>query len=347
MSAADQAWVVDGAFGLDHLTRGVHPVTEPGPGQVELAVRAVSLNYRDLLMVTGRYDPRQALPLVPCSDAVATVRAVGDGVRRVAVGDRVCPIFAQRWLAGTPDRAARRSTLGGPLHGTLRSRMVVDAEAVVRVPEHLTDAEAATLPCAGVTAWRALVTEGRIRAGDRVLTLGTGGVSLFALQIARMHGARVVITSSQDAKLERARALGAEVGLNYATDPSWGKAAAEALGEGGVDLVVEVGGADTLAQSLRAVRTGGTIALIGVLSGTKTSLQLTRVLMRGIRVQGVFVGDREDLQALCRALAAHPEVRPAVDRVFGFDAVPQAFEHLAAGRHMGKVVVAVDPEATR
>jgi NADPH:quinone reductase-like Zn-dependent oxidoreductase len=338
-----RAWQVAGGFGLEALQQVELPPEPVGPGQVRLQMRAVSLNYRDLLMVRGHYDPRQPLPLVPCSDGVGEVVELGPGVRRVGLGQRVCPSFNQAWRGGELDRSALRATLGGPLPGTLQTEMVVDAEGLVVVPEHLSDEACATLPCAGVTAWRALVTEGRVRPGEVVLTLGTGGVSLFALQIGVMLGARVIVTSSSEAKLERARELGAAHGIHYGQDPAWGASALAWTGGRGVDLVMELGGADTLDQSLRAVRPGGTVALIGVLSGVKSPLLLTRILMNHVRVQGVFVGAREDLEALCRALAAHPEVDPVIDRVFGFDEAPQAFAHLASGAHMGKIVVRVQP----
>lgn len=334
-----RAWVVDGAFGLDRLTQVDRPDVEPGPGEVRVRVRAVSLNYRDVLMVRGLYDPRQALPLVPCSDASGVIDAVGEGVTGLAVGARVCPIFAVDWLSGDAERSMLRSTLGGPRDGTLRQSMVVPASAVVRVPDHLTDEEAATLPCAGVTAWRALVTMGGLKAGDTVLTQGTGGVSCFVTQIGAMFGARVIVTSSSDAKLERVRALGAAHGINYKTEPQWGKAAAAWTGGRGVDHVIELGGAGTLDETLRAVRVGGTVTLLGILAGAKVELNLTRVFMNAVRVQGLMVGHRADFEALLRALEANRGVRPVVDKVFDFDDAPAAFAHLVAAGHVGKVVL--------
>lgn len=338
-----EAWQLQGGFGLDQLAVVERPVADPARGQVLLRMRALSVNYRDLLMVRGHYNPRQRLPLVPMSDGVGEVVAVGDGVCGLAVGDRVCPIFVQGWRAGELDQASARTALGGPLDGVAARYVLVDAGAVVSVPPHLTDAEAACLPCAGVTAWRAVVTEAGVGAGDRVLTLGTGGVSLFALQIAKLRGAQVAVTSSQDAKLDRARELGADFTLNYVDTPRWGKAVVAWTGGRGVDAVVELGGAGTLKESLRAVRHGGHIALIGVLSGVVTELPLTSILMRGVRVQGIFVGHREDFSSLCRALAAHPSVRPVVDRVFPWTALPEALRYLASGQHFGKVVVEIDP----
>ncbi|HEV8631074.1 MAG TPA: NAD(P)-dependent alcohol dehydrogenase, partial [Thermoanaerobaculia bacterium] len=278
-----RAWRIEESFGRDHLRAVELPDPVPGHGELLLRLRAASLNYRDLLMLDGRYNPRQPLPLVPCSDAVGEVVAVGPGVRDFAAGDRVCPIFAPRWLAGRPDQRMR-ATLGGPLDGTLRQLMTVAAESVVRPPAHLNDAEAAALPCAAVTAWNALVTHGRVQAGETVLVLGTGGVALFALQIALLHGARVIVTSSSDDKLLRARALGAWQTVNYVREPAWGKRVRELTGEG-VDHVVEVGGAGTLPQSLRAVRLGGTIHLIGVVAAGEAPLSIVPVFMQQVRVQ--------------------------------------------------------------
>jgi NADPH:quinone reductase-like Zn-dependent oxidoreductase len=325
-------------FGLDRLVEGERPEPEAGPGQVLLRMRAASLNYRDLLTVQGQYNPKQPLPLVPCSDGVGEVVAVGPGVERIGVGDRVTPIFAQRWLAGEPTKKALSSTLGGPIDGTLAEGMAVDAESVVAAPEHLTDEEAATLPCAAVTAWSALVSLGGVKAGDTVLLQGTGGVSIFALQFARLLGARVILTSSSDEKLERARSLGAAETLNYRTVPEWGREAKRLCGGVGADLVVEVGGARTLPQSLAAIRPGGTLALIGVLSGRTAELNLAAILMQQVRVQGVFVGSRERFEAMNRAIELH-RLRPAVDKVFPWEQTRAAFEHLASGEHFGKICV--------
>jgi NADPH:quinone reductase-like Zn-dependent oxidoreductase len=325
-------------FGLDNLVGTERTDPEPGPGQVVIEVSAVSLNYRDLLMVNGLYNPRQPLPLVPTSDGVGQVVELGHGVDELAEGDRVAPIFCQKWLAGAPTRARLRATLGGPLDGMLAERVVMPAESVVRVPEHLSDIEAATLPCAALTAWSALVTHGPIKAGDTVLLLGTGGVSIFALQFAKMMGAHVIITSSSDDKLERAESLGADATINYRRTEDWGKAARKLAGGEGVDRVVEVGGAKTLTQSLRAVRIGGTIALIGTLSGRREPIDLARILMSEVRVQGVLVGHREGFEAMNRAIAQN-ELHPVVDAVFPFDHTPDAFRHLAGGGHFGKIAV--------
>ncbi len=333
-----KALVVEGSFGLDSLSLQERPDPTPGPGEVVLGMRAASLNYRDLLMVQGLYNPRQTLPLIPASDGVGEVLAVGAGVTRVAVGDRVCPIFAQAWLAGEPTRAKLKTTLGGPLNGTLTQKMLLSAESVVKVPAYLTDAEAACLPCAAVTAWSALVTQGRVTAGDSVLTLGTGGVSVFALQLGKMLGARVMVTSSSGEKLERARELGADAVVNYVDEPEWGRTAKAFAGGDGIDHVIEVGGGKTLAQSLKAVRPGGTISIIGVLAGTTTDVNLLPVLMQNIRLQGVIVGHRESFEAMNRALEAH-QLRPVVDRVFALSETQAALKHMGRGDHFGKICI--------
>lgn len=341
--ATMQVLEIRDSFGLENLTLAERRQPGPedlAPGQVLLRMKAACLNYRDLLTVQGLYNPNQELPLVPCSDGVGEVVAVGEGVERITEGDRVCPIFAQDWIAGEPDRRRLRSTLGGPLDGTLQPWMVLDASGVVKVPEYLSDAEAACLPCAAVTAWSALVTDGGVTAGDTVLVLGTGGVSVFALQIGTALGARVIVTSSSDDKLERAKELGAWRGLNYAATPEWGEPVKEMTGGRGVDLVVEVGGAGTLEQSLRAVRMGGTISLIGVLSGIQADFQVTRLLMNRVRLQGILVGDRDRFEAMNRAFEV-AEIHPVVDRTFPMEDTREALEWMAAGGHFGKIVVEI------
>jgi NADPH:quinone reductase-like Zn-dependent oxidoreductase len=333
---------VQEAFGLEHLTLAEREPPTPGPGEVCLTVKAASLNYRDLLMVKGLYNPRQPLPFVPCSDGAGVVSAVGEGVSHLKVGDRVMNAFSPTWIAGDPDKTAIVQTMGGAIDGTLAEQMCLSAAAVVKTPRHLSDVEAATLPCAGVTAWRALFDLGGLVPGQTVLCLGTGGVSLYALQLAKAAGARVVVTSSSDEKLERARALGADETINYKAEPDWGKAAKKVTG--GVDLVVEVGGSGTLGNSIKAVRPGGTIALIGVLAGGKPP-DLTAVLMNQIRIQGVFVGPVRSLEALATAMALH-KMAPVVDQTFALADARRAFEHLEAAAHVGKVTLTVDEGAS-
>ena len=335
-----KAYEIRDGFGLDNLVACERPDPTPGPFQVRVRVQATSLNQRDLMMVEGRYNPRQKLPLIPNSDGAGRVDAVGSGVTRVKVGDRVMGVFSQAWLAGAPSRAAQTRTLGGPLDGALADTMLLHEDGVVLTPAHLSDEEAATLPCAAVTAWSALVTYGGLKAGDTVLVQGTGGVSIFGLQLARMLGARVILTSSRDDKLEKARALGAHEVINYVTTPDWDKAARALTGGMGVDHVVEVGGAGTFEKSLRAVRVGGTVSVIGVLSGGAGTVPLTPILMQNLRVQGILVGHREGVEAMNRALALHG-IHPVVDRVFPFAEARAAFEYLKSGAHFGKVVVRV------
>jgi NADPH:quinone reductase-like Zn-dependent oxidoreductase len=303
-------------------------------------MHAAALNARDLMMIRGQYNPKQPLPLVPGSDGSGEISAVGDGVVRVKPGDRVMPIFAQGWIAGEPSRERMRATLGGPLDGTLADSMLVDAESVVPVPEHLSAEEAATLPTAAVTAWNALLGLGDVVPGQTVLVQGTGGVSIFALQFAVLLGARVILTSSSDAKLERGRALGASETINYVELPDWGKRARELAGGEGVDLVVEVGGAGTLEQSLVAVRPGGQISLVGVLGGGAGQLSVVPIFMKQVRVQGILVGPRERFEQMNRAITAH-QLRPAVSRVFPLEQVREALAYLDGGSHFGKVCVRI------
>ncbi len=332
-----RAWIIDGGFGLENLKCVERPDPKPAYGQVLVRVRAVSLNFRDLLVAKGLYNPKMPLPRVPCSDGAGEVLAVGEGVSRFKAGQRVAGIFHQRWLAGGITEALARSTLGGDLNGMLAEQVVLAEDGLVAVPDHLSHKEAATLPCAAVTAWNALI-EGGLKAGDTVLIQGTGGVSIFALQLAVLSGARVLVTSSNDDKLKRALALGAFAGLNYKTNPDWEKWARAQSGAG-VDHVVEVGGAGTLERSIRAVRTGGHIALIGVLAGQGTINPLP-LLMKGIRLRGIFVGSRSMFEDMNRAIAAR-QLRPVLDRAFPFAEFPAALKHMESGAHFGKIVVEV------
>src|SRR5437588_3067688 len=327
-------------FGLESLTLGQRPEPRPGPGQVLVQMRAFSLNYRDLLVVKGLYNPKLPLPLVPLSDGVGRVADLGAGVTRVQTGDRVAGTFMPKWVAGELTEAKARSALGAANAGVLAEYVVFDQDGVVQVPEHLTDEEAATLPCAAVTAWHALITEGGVKPGDTVLVLGTGGVSLFGLQFSRLAGARVLATSSSNAKLERVRQLGAADGVNYRENAEWDKAVRALTGGVGVDHVLEVGGAGTLPQSLRAVRMGGRISLIGVLAGGGGQVSPLPILMKNVRVQGIYVGSREMFEAMNRALALH-QLRPVVDRVFAFQEIREALRHMESGAHFGKICLRI------
>jgi NADPH:quinone reductase-like Zn-dependent oxidoreductase len=334
-----KVWELQGGFGLDALRMTDRPEPAPGHGQVVVGVRAVSLNYRDLLMVRGQYNPRLRLPLVPCSDAAGEIVAVGPDVTGAKVGDRVAGTFFQGWIDGEPTEAKTRAALGGGIDGVLAERILLREDGIVAVPEHLSFEEASTLPCAALTAWNALFAHEPIRPGQTVLTQGTGGVSLFALQFAKLAGARVILTSSRDDKLERARSLGADHGINYVGEPDWEKRAVEWNG-GGIDHVIELGGAGTLPRSFRAIRMGGTISLIGVLTGNAGEVNPVPVLMKAMRMQGIFCGSRAQFEAMNRALAQHA-LRPVIDRVFAFDAAPKAFEAMVSGSHFGKLVIKV------
>jgi len=333
-----EVWELKDAFGPEHLKKGERPEPVPGPNQVLVAMRAASLNYRDTLIIRGGYGPRVKVPLIPVSDGMGEVVAVGAGVSRVAVGDRVAPVYFQSWIGGEAAPEKFTGSLGGPIDGVLTRFMCLNEQGVSRVPDHLSDEEAACLPCAGLTAWSAVITQGRAGPGDTVLVQGTGGVALFALQFAKMAGARVILTSSRDDKLARGRQLGADEVINYRTTPDWDRVVKELTGGEGCEHVVELGGAGTLERSIRAARVGGAVSLIGVLSGAKAEMPLPLVVMRNLRLQGVTVGSRDGFEAMCRAMAQH-HLRPVVDRVFDFDDVPAAFAHLEGGHHMGKVCV--------
>lgn len=331
---------IQGSFGLSNLKPAERAVPKPGPGQVLVRMTAASLNFRDLLMVRGLYNPRQPLPLIPFSDGAGEVAALGKGVKRFAVGDKVCPTFFQGWPAGEPSRDKLKTSLGGPADGVLREYAVFAEGGLVRAPAHLSDAEAACLPCAAVTAWNALVTRGGLIGGETVLVQGTGGVSIFALQIAKALGARVIATSSSDEKLARARELGADELINYRATEKWGAEARGLTGGRGVDLVVEVGGANTLEQSLAALRPGGRIAMIGVLSGTASKIDVIPILMQGLRIQGIIVGHRESFEDLNR-FVSQVKLRPVIDQVRPWTEAPAALEAMVAGEHLGKIVLRI------
>lgn len=325
-------------FGIDNLTLVEHDEPQAKAGEVVVRLRAASLNYRDLMFVKGTYNPKAKLPAVPFSDGAGEVTALGEGVTKWRIGDRVCPIFVQGWIEGPATMQKNRTALGaGERDGVLREMAAFHEDALVKIPEHLSYDEAATLPCAAVTAWNALVHSGNLKAGETVLALGTGGVSIFALQIARMHGARVIITSSSDEKLARAREFGAGETINYQKTPEWDKEVAVLTGKFGVDHVIEVGGAGTLAKSLNAARVGGHVALIGVLA-SGGSFNPISVLMKGVRLQGVFVGSRQMFEEMNRAIEAN-HLKPVIDRTFGFEEAADALRYMESGSHFGKIVV--------
>jgi NADPH:quinone reductase-like Zn-dependent oxidoreductase len=333
-------------FGLEDLRLTDLPTPEIAPDMVLIKVHAVSLNFRDLMVVKGLYNPKMALPRIPCSDGAGEIVAVGEGVGRVEVGDRVCGIFMQRWLDGPLTADKSKAALGGDVDGMLAEYVLLHQDGVVRIPEHLSYEEAATLPCAGVTAWNALHYGGEpvspAGSGDTILIQGTGGVSIFALQFARLMGARVIGTSSSEEKLARAYSLGLDAGCNYRDRPEWAKWAGEVTDGLGVDRIIEVGGAGTFGQSLRAARVGGLIAQIGVLSGGSTSepLALTPILHKQLRVQGIYVGSRAMFEQMNEAIAK-ASLHPVIDRVFPLNGAREAFLHMQSASHFGKIVIRV------
>lgn len=331
-----KAWQVARDWSIDGMELAELPEPMPGPGQVAVKMKAASLNFRDLITVQGKGGVSR-LPLIPFSDGAGEVAAIGEGVTRVAVGDRVCPMFFQSWIDGKVSAASRRYALGGTRSGVLQEVMVLDAEGVSRVPSHLSFREAATLPCAGLTAWRALFEVANVKPGDTVLVQGTGGVSIFALQFAKLAGASVIVTSSSDDKLERARALGADHTINYRSVPEWGKAAAVWTG-GGVDHIVEVGGKDTFSQSLEAARVGGTILVIGILTGVSQQIAISSLFAKNLHVIGLSVGSRRMFEGMTAAIERNG-MKPVIDCVFSFEAVPDAMRLMQQGGHFGKIVI--------
>jgi NADPH:quinone reductase-like Zn-dependent oxidoreductase len=334
-----KAYEITEPKGIDSLKLVERPIPKPGPGEVLIRVRATSLNYRDLALVKGGLARMMKLPLVPVSDGAGEVVEAGLGVAEWEKGDRVAGIFTQGWLAGPPFAGMYSTSLGGGIDGMLAEFVVLRASGLVRVPDYLTFEEAAALPCAAVTSWNALVTEGHLKAGDSVMVMGTGGVSIFALQFAKMYGARIIATSSSDAKLERLRQMGASDVINYKTTPNWDERVLELTGGAGVDHVVEIGGAGTLPKSINAIKAGGVVSLIGILSGAG-QIDPMAILFKNARIQGILVGSREMFEAMNRAMAVN-NLHPVIDRVFPFSEAPEAYRHLASGAHFGKVCIAV------
>jgi NADPH:quinone reductase-like Zn-dependent oxidoreductase len=335
-----QAVRTTGGTSIDQLIFDSVEVPEPGAGEVLVAIKAVSLNYRDLAVVTGRYPRNPAEPTIIASDGAGEVIAVGDGVTAFRAGDRVAGSFFQKWIAGPYAREYGASALGGAIPGVLTQFRVFDQAGLVRIPEHFSYQDGATLPCAGLTAWNALVPSMHVQAGDTVLLLGTGGVSIFGLQFAKLHGARVIITSSSDEKLARAKALGADETINYKTTPEWDKEVLRLTAGRGVDMVLEVGGGETFTRSMNSVRASGQMAVIGVLSGVAGTIPVGLIGIQTLSVRGIFVGSVAMFEDMNRAITAN-QLRPVIDRVFPFEQSVDALRYLQSAQHFGKIVISL------
>ncbi|MBK7393003.1 MAG: NAD(P)-dependent alcohol dehydrogenase [Chloracidobacterium sp.] len=325
-------------FGIDNLRIVERETPRPTAGEVLVKMHAASLNYRDVMVVSGTYNPRMKLPAIPFSDGAGEIVEIGEGVTRWNVGDRVCSTVIAGWVDGGPSAETAKTAIGaGGYDGVLSEYRVFDETSLVSVPGHLSFDEAATLPCAAVTAWNALVISGNIKAGDTVLTLGTGGVSVLAIQIAKAFGAKVIATSSSDEKLEKVKGLGADHLINYRSREDWDKAVFELTDGRGVDHVVEVGGTGTLPKSVRAVRVGGHIALIGALD-MAGEFNPIPVFMKAIRVQGIFVGSRQMFEDMNEKIST-THMHPVIDRTFAFGEAKEALRYMESGSHFGKIVV--------
>ncbi|MEJ0001239.1 MAG: NAD(P)-dependent alcohol dehydrogenase [Verrucomicrobiota bacterium] len=327
-------------FKLDQLVRTERPTPRPAAGEVLVRLRAVSLNFRDLLVVQGKYNPRMKLPRVPVSDGAGEIAAVGEGVTAWKPGDRVVIPFMPAWREGPLSAAKAASALGGDVDGLLREFAVFPAEVPLPIPAHLSFEQAATLPCTGVTAWNGLFHAAHLQPGQTLLLQGTGGVSLFGLQFARIAGAMTILISSSDEKLARGKSLGADHVINYKAEPDWDKRVLQLTGGRGVDLTLEVGGTGTLSRTFHATAFAGHVSLIGVLAGIAGEVQIRHVLHKALTTSGIYVGSREMFAAMNAAITAH-KLDPVIDRVFAFDEAPDAVRHLESGRHFGKIVIQI------
>ena len=337
-----KAWRIVAGSQIAGLTLADEKPRALGPHDVRLRPLAASLNFRDMMIVNGWYPLAGKDPLVLGSDAAGEVVETGSAVTRFKVGDRVATSFFPDWVEGRATRAKMSSALGGGGTGVLAQEIVLGEHALVKSPSHLDFAQASTLPCAGVTAWHALFVAGQIKPGETVVLLGTGGVSIWALQLAKAAGARVIITSSSDEKLARARTLGADDTINYKQTPDWDNEVLRLTGGAGADLVLEVGGSQTIMKSISSTRLGGTVAVIGAVSGPGAALEPMSLIASAVRLQGIYVGSREMHEALARFVEV-AGIRPVVDNVFAFEELPQACGHFLGGKHFGKVVVSINP----
>jgi NADPH:quinone reductase-like Zn-dependent oxidoreductase len=323
-------------FGIDQLVLTETEAPRPGPGEVLVRMTAASLNYRDLMVVKGQYNPKLRRPMVPLSDGAGVVEETGPGVSRVKTGDRVAACFFQGWIDGPPSREKQASALGGGIDGVLREYAVFREDGLVLAPSNLTDEEVATLPCAAVTAWHALFEHTPAAPGDSVLIQGTGGVSTFALLFAKAAGLRTIVTSGSEEKIAQAAKLGASHTINYRKQTDWEEQARRLTRGLGVDNVIEVGGSDTLSKSFRAARTGGAVSVIGVLSGRDAGPGPGQILVSSLRVQGIYVGSRAMFERMNRAIELH-ELEPVIDRVFPWTEFPDALRYMESQQHFGKI----------
>ncbi|BDI34406.1 NADPH:quinone oxidoreductase [Capsulimonas corticalis] len=333
-----KSYYIGDGVGLDGLTLIDRPEPNAAPGRVVVRMRAFSLNFRDLEIVHGRFGPQTPRHMVPVSDGVGEVVAVGEGVTRFSVGDRVSGNFMQEWVDGAFDIGIHNSALGGPIDGVLAEYVAFPEHSLVKVPAYLTDEEAATLPCAAVTVWNALFAGGNARPGQTIVIQGTGGVSIFALQFAKLAGLKTIVTSSSDAKLARVVTMGADAVINYRTTPDWDHEVLTLTDGRGADIVLDVSGEDTIARSINAARSLGDVPIVGFLSGKSFTASLMPLLLKNVIVRGVSVGSRRMFEQMNEAISHH-ELHPVIDRVFEFEEARAAYEYLESGKHFGKVVI--------
>ncbi len=332
---------VQAPWGIDAVQVVDAPDPTPGPGEVLVRMKAVSLNYRDLLMVQGMYGrgaPAAGTSITPFSDGCGVVEAVGAGVTRVKPGDRVATLFFQGWISGPPTMEKLVTALGFPIPGAGAELQTFHENGVSKVPAYMSDHQVATLPCAALTAWRGLFEDARLQPGEMVVLQGTGGVSIFGLQFAHAAGMRTLITSSSDEKLARAKDLGADHLVNYKTTPAWSAPVREATGGRGADFIMEVGGGGTIQESMRAIRIGGHIAIIGVVAGAGDPFNPAALIGNNAKLQGLSVGSRDMFEAMCRAMEL-ANIQPVVDKVFPFTEAQAAFRAMQGGEHFGKIVL--------
>ena len=335
-----RAWKIVGNFGLANFKLMNIDTSPIKADEVRVALRACSLNYRDLMVAKGLYNPHQALPLIPLSDGAGEVVEIGADVQSLKIGDKVCPTFSQNWCHGIATNETFKATLGSPLDGTLAESCVFSEQGLIKFPEHLSFEEAATLPCAAVTAFNALAMQASLKPGDTVLIEGTGGVSLFALQFAKVFGLAAVVISSSNDKLKKAAAIHHCHTINYAENDNWPAAILDITNGQGVDAVVEVGGAKTINKAIASVKRGGQVSVIGILSGLREDIDLRPILMNNIRIQGIFVGAKTVFSAMNRVIE-HGKIRPIIDRIFDFNDAPAAFSYLESAQHFGKICIRV------